>query len=101
MNRALFTDERSWIEATLAQEDSLSDDKKRFYLEQLPHLRVSEECDCGNPKCRTVRFADYAKGCSTIIAQGVVHENLPEQLTIILFVNKDNDRLCEIETVTL
>lgn len=65
------------------------------YLSQVDDLQVAGECGCGDPSCESVYFQYYERGKS----EAVAHEWTEDGKIAVVFVNREINRLSELEII--
>lgn len=96
--RPLSTTEATWINQILDQENSLSDDERRFYKKQIKDLKVINEWDCCNPRCGSIDFNNYQCKSAGFADGEVMFRNTKVMAT--LFLEPDTNKLTQLEIIT-
>lgn len=73
--------------------DSLVD--PRPLLDQVDSLRVVGRCECGDPRCHTIRFQHYERGKSVAI----VSHSTDDGRLLVIHVHEQTGLLAELEIV--
>ena len=115
MNRPLSDQERQWLELVLgtlpkgeyfgggqwinektSELKPLDEPKDASrWLAQIPSLRVSGRCECGDPNCKTIKFAREGRGPKV----GIATVSDGEGHMLIALIDETTGELAELEVV--